>query len=339
MKMKEVCRRTGLTEKAVRLYIKQGLVEPQVEEGVHTNSYTFREEDVARLQDVAALREAGFTMADIRQMQQDPDQIPALLEEKQSLLAAELRQKQAVQAALARMEAGSRGELGRVADALRPTRHAAEETPATGVGKTVAAILVLAVLVLFLGWYYFQDGRGHREFVPLFLGLLALGAGAMSLLMAARYGTATRRAARMPARGAGVVLEVVKDTSIDGSAVRGGAGQTGAREPGVGGDWQFVWLLWNELRPDHWFPLLRYEEDGQKKSATFLYGGLRGSWQEEETLEIAWDPARPGYVYPLRAPWLRRKALAYLAVGLLLLAAGAAAVAVGFNGLLALASM
>lgn len=336
MKMKEVCRRTGLTEKAVRLYIKQGLVEPQVEEGLHANAYTFREEDVARLQDVAALREAGFSMADIRQMQQDPDQIPALLEEKQSLLAAELRQKQAVQAALERMEAGGRGEIGRVADALRPTRRAAEETPATGAGKTAAAILLLSVLVLFLLWYYFQSSGGYKEYLPVFLGLLALGAGGISLLMAARYATATRRAARLPARGVGVVLEVVKDTSIDGSAVRGGAGRTGAREPGVGGDWQFVWLLWNELRPDHWFPLLRYEAGGKKRSATFLYGGLRGSWQEGEELEIAWDPAEPGTISPLKAPWLRRKALAYLALGLALAAAGAAALGAGFAALLAM---
>lgn len=179
MKMKEVCRRTGLTEKAVRLYIKQGLVEPQVEEGLHANAYTFREEDVARLQDVAALREAGFSMADIRQIQQDPDQIPALLEEKQSLLAAELRQKQTVQTALERMEAG---------------------------GKS------------------------------------------------------------------------------------------------------------------------------KKRSATFLCGGLRSSWQEGEELEIAWDSAEPGTICPLKAPWLRRKALAYLALGLVL----AAALSEGFAALLAM---
>lgn len=328
MKMKEVCQRTGLTEKAVRLYIKQELVEPQVEEGVHTNAYTFREEDVARLQDVAALREAGFSLADIRQMQQNPDQIPALLAEKETLLAAELRQKQAVQAALQRMETGSRGELGQVADALRPARRAAAETPPTGAGKKAVTLLVLTVLVLLLGWYYFQAGGVNRQFVPLFFGLLALLAGGISLLMAFRYATAPRRAARLPARGTAVVLEVVKDTGIDGSAVRGGAGMTGVREPGVGGDWQFVWFLWNEIRPDHWFPLLRYEADGEKRSATFPYGGLRGSWQEGEALEVAWDPARRGEVYPLRAPWLRRKALAYLALGAALLAAGAALLAV-----------
>lgn len=323
MKIKEVCQRTGLTEKAVRLYIKQGLVEPQVEAGIHANAYTFREADVARLQDVAALREAGFSLADIRRMQQDPDQIPALLEEKESLLAAELRQKQAVQAALQRMETGSRGELGRVADALRPVRRAADDAPPTGAAKQAIMLLVLVAVVLLLGWYYFQAGGVNRQFVPLFLGMLALLAGSISLLMAFRYATAPRRAARLPAHGMAVVLEVVKDTSIDGSAVRGGAGMTGVREPGVGGDWQFVWLLWNELRPDHWFPLLRYEADGQKKSATFPYGGLRGSWQAGDSLEIAWDPARKGEVYPLRAPWLRRKALAYLALSAALLATGA----------------
>jgi len=49
MKIHEVSLRTGLTEKAIRLYIQNGLIHPHVEEGIHRNSYTFSETDVKEL--------------------------------------------------------------------------------------------------------------------------------------------------------------------------------------------------------------------------------------------------------------------------------------------------
>ena len=40
-KMKDVCKITGLTEKAVRLYVEQSLVEPKIEQGIYRNTYSF----------------------------------------------------------------------------------------------------------------------------------------------------------------------------------------------------------------------------------------------------------------------------------------------------------
>lgn len=81
-KMKEVCQMTGLTEKAIRIYMEQKLVEPEVEEGIHRKSYFFKEKDVERLKDVSALRNAGFSMAEIKQMLESPEKISLLVEEK-----------------------------------------------------------------------------------------------------------------------------------------------------------------------------------------------------------------------------------------------------------------
>lgn len=67
MKMKEVIRLTGLTDRAVRLYIESGLVEPDCNES-HSGrrSIEFSDENVQELNNIALLRKAGFSIADIK---------------------------------------------------------------------------------------------------------------------------------------------------------------------------------------------------------------------------------------------------------------------------------
>lgn len=63
MLLHEVIRRTGLTRKAVEYYIAQGLLSPNAAE----NGYrTFGEDDVSRLEMIAAYRKLGVGIADIR---------------------------------------------------------------------------------------------------------------------------------------------------------------------------------------------------------------------------------------------------------------------------------
>ena len=96
-KIKEVCEKTGLSEKAVRLYMKEGLVTPETEEGIYRNAYSFSEKDIELLKDIAVLRNAGFGISDIRQMQQHPELVPAMIEEKQTLLETEIYEKKRLQ--------------------------------------------------------------------------------------------------------------------------------------------------------------------------------------------------------------------------------------------------
>ena len=67
MRMKQVCEQTGLTERAVRLYVQERLVTPQVRSGPHSQSYHFTEQDVSLLRNIAALRQAGLGLPEIRQ--------------------------------------------------------------------------------------------------------------------------------------------------------------------------------------------------------------------------------------------------------------------------------
>ena len=79
MTIKEVCDRTGLSRKTIRLYLEKGLVSPASE---HRNGRTFRtwsEEDVRQLEMIASLRRAWFTMEEIRRMQDDPESIREIL--------------------------------------------------------------------------------------------------------------------------------------------------------------------------------------------------------------------------------------------------------------------
>ncbi len=72
MKMKEVTEKTGLTDRAVRLYIDEGLALPNIEESYSgRKSINFSESDVERLKNVALLRKAGFSIADIKSMVDD----------------------------------------------------------------------------------------------------------------------------------------------------------------------------------------------------------------------------------------------------------------------------
>lgn len=67
MKIKEVCTQTGLTDKAVRHYIRNGLVFPVYNENyTGRKNYTFSEEDVKRLKQIAILRKYEFSISSIK---------------------------------------------------------------------------------------------------------------------------------------------------------------------------------------------------------------------------------------------------------------------------------
>ena len=53
MKIGDVARETGLTEKAIRIYVEQGLVKPTVTQSTHRNSYDFSRENVHELERIS----------------------------------------------------------------------------------------------------------------------------------------------------------------------------------------------------------------------------------------------------------------------------------------------
>lgn len=94
MKIKEVIEKTGLSDRAIRLYIDEGLTAPRIEESYSgRKSIDFSESDVERLKNVALLRKAGFSISDIKSMVDDnsaaKDIIEKFIEQTESNIAHE----------------------------------------------------------------------------------------------------------------------------------------------------------------------------------------------------------------------------------------------------------
>ena len=86
MKISEVCKKTELSERAVRLYVEKGLILPASQYVNGRTNLEFSNEDVERLQNVSVLRKAGFSIADILNMQKNPDAVKlSVLEQAQQL--------------------------------------------------------------------------------------------------------------------------------------------------------------------------------------------------------------------------------------------------------------
>lgn len=69
MKIKEVCQKTGLTDRAVRFYIENGLISPQENENyMGRRSFNFSNEDVKTLNTIATLRKSGFSIEEIQKL-------------------------------------------------------------------------------------------------------------------------------------------------------------------------------------------------------------------------------------------------------------------------------
>ena len=70
MKLKEVCEKTGITKRNIHYYIKEGLLVPRKELG--NGYYEFSDEDCDRLLMIRSLRNAGFSILQIRSILKKP---------------------------------------------------------------------------------------------------------------------------------------------------------------------------------------------------------------------------------------------------------------------------
>lgn len=73
MKMKEICARSGLTERAVRLYCDKGLVHPEKHWERGREYLVFSEHNLRELATVSELRRAEFTIEEISVMLENPE--------------------------------------------------------------------------------------------------------------------------------------------------------------------------------------------------------------------------------------------------------------------------
>lgn len=201
MKIKTVCERTGLSDRAIRLYIENGLLAPdKTENYTGRRSFDFSEDDVTRLDQIAVLRASGFSIAQIREVQENPERIPAIVAEVTEKQETELRKSEKVLSSLSALseEIGSFEEL-----ADRLTDETIPETPpedsrmrlryliarfiegaySSAVVDGIVRTVILIMLVLF-GYYVKFDSNGGYLFSTgmwVDLAVIAVMAGVTAL--------------------------------------------------------------------------------------------------------------------------------------------------------------
>lgn len=126
MKIKEVARKTGLTEKTIRYYEHRGLVIPQATE---LNGRSFRDytpENVAALEAVSTLRRVRFPLEEIGRMQQDPACIPEIIRDYGESVEETYAALGRIRELLRQEDLGASADIYALAEKLRP---AAEDIP------------------------------------------------------------------------------------------------------------------------------------------------------------------------------------------------------------------
>lgn len=127
MKIKQVCELTGLTDRAVRYYIEEGLVSPSYTENyMGRRAYDFSDADVTALNHVATLRKFGFTVEEIRRILTDPQESIAVVAEVRARKEETVRQEGENLNALARLEAEKAYTVAELAEMLAEPVQTAE---------------------------------------------------------------------------------------------------------------------------------------------------------------------------------------------------------------------
>ena len=115
MRMKKACEASGLTERAVRLYLSKGLIAPQQSEGL----LDFSAEDIRQLKDIATLRQCDFSIEQIAVMLQDADMIPQILQTRTASVQADREHGEEVHAVLSQIKGQHFTDLRALASNIR----------------------------------------------------------------------------------------------------------------------------------------------------------------------------------------------------------------------------
>ena len=127
MKIKQVCEATGLTDRAVRYYIEEGLLTPAFTENyLGRRAYDFSDADVAALNHIATLRKFGFTVEELRRILTNPAESVAILAEVRARKEETVRQESDNLAALTRLDEGRAYTVAELAVALNEPVKTAE---------------------------------------------------------------------------------------------------------------------------------------------------------------------------------------------------------------------
>ena len=87
MKIKEICKQTGLPDRAVRFYIENELIRPSYSENyTGRKSFDFSEQDIERLKRIIIYRKAGISLSDIKDVLENKTTLQEALDKTADIL-------------------------------------------------------------------------------------------------------------------------------------------------------------------------------------------------------------------------------------------------------------
>lgn len=118
MTIKEVAKRTGLTEKTIRYYEEQNLIQPSKKEVNGRRFREYQEQDIKNLLTIADLRKLRFTIGEIKEMKSDPSQIPIICGEHQQRIEKELEELQDIREILRDIHIGEKNTIDEISTSV-----------------------------------------------------------------------------------------------------------------------------------------------------------------------------------------------------------------------------
>ena len=263
------------------------------------------------LKDIATLRNAGFGLADIKMMIEDPTNISSLVEEKESLLKREIEQMKSIRRIMNHLTIEERADVTKFSVAM--SEDSVKKEASRGMMRLLyAGTLILTVLIILLFYGEFKAIYSAMFGVCLVNGPIAIYWGIRYLLHAREVRDRERS-------GLGKVVAIISNEHIEDYILQDGEkGENDYPE-------LLLWgmsrkALWNRLRPDHWYPVIRYEaEDGSWQIGTVRYGGFKNTWKVGESISIAWDSKWKKVVYEKNGKAFQKIALLYVVIGISML--------------------
>ena len=152
MKIKTVSGITGLTARAIRVYIDEQLIAPRFTENyLGRRAFDFSEEDVSALQNIATLRKYGFSIDEIRNILLDAQNSIAIIESVKERTKTQMEECSERLSVLSRVEdnkAYSIAELSAVLSQVDTKLEIPIEHPNLNVIKIVKGIAVFVIVWL-----------------------------------------------------------------------------------------------------------------------------------------------------------------------------------------------
>ena len=173
MKIREVCERTGLTDRAVRYYISEGLIKPLYTENyMGRKNFEFCDADVKALERIAVFRKFDFSVSEIRTMREKPAEIVPTVKALEERKRENVREQEHLIAALSCVDSARSWTVEELAKVLSEPMNAIrlpEKTEERSfwewvkeAAKTALIALTTWLPVLFLLWGMWAEWREYE---------------------------------------------------------------------------------------------------------------------------------------------------------------------------------